>query len=435
MLLTTENANGTASPPELEEDVVKVRPMLRLMELPAPPFVSYTVAEPNGDGPREGEQPVLALFCYEEPDTDVTRFLAQMATGLVGRGVVLHIYARKAFTLDAPGAVIRVLGDGNEGGLLERVQQFTHRAVTAFLRQYQASPAPVTLMGCEWTAVPALSLLRGIKNLGTILSLHSLERQRSDLSSDLSRQIEEIEQNGLRIARMVLTHHEATPGLIHEWAPDFASRVVPARPQFALDDFSGAFDPAAIKARYNVGPVDPMILYVGDLSERYGPDLLLKAMPTVLKKHPQARLVVVGDGSLYWPLRVYSRYLLLDHAIRFPGHVEGAALNELVQAADLIVVPSRDSTPWWPVQAGWAAGRPIVATHEAAPELLEHERDCVLVYPEIPSCAWGIDHVLSNPAVAQSVAIQGARKLRERFGWDAVAAQVLEAMDVPARIE
>jgi len=38
-------------------------------------------------------------------------------------------------------------------------------------------------------------------------------------------------------------------------------------------------------------------------------------MPALLKNHKQARLIVVGDGGLYWPLRVYARYLLLEYAI------------------------------------------------------------------------------------------------------------------------
>src|SRR5206468_4389386 len=141
----------------------------------------------------------------------------------------------------------------------------------------------------------------------------------------------------------------------------------------AFPDFTKDVDPGHIKARYQIGPLDPTIVFVGDLNERYGPDILVKAMPAILKNHPQARLIVVGDGQLYWPLRVYTRYLLLEHAVRLVGSVEGQALNELVQAADIIAVPSRESTPWWPIQAAWASRRPVVATHEAAPTLLEHE--------------------------------------------------------------
>src|SRR5262249_20255850 len=153
--------------------------------------------------------------------------------------------------------------------------------------------------------------------------------------------------------------------------PECADRIVQVYQRFPVQNFESKLDPGAVKARYQVGPVDPTILYVGDLDERYGADLLLKAMPAVLKNHRQARLIMVGDGSLYWPLRVYTRYLLLEHAVRLAGHVEGQALYDLVRAADVIAVPSREPTPWWPILAGWAARRPLVATHNTAPGLLE----------------------------------------------------------------
>jgi phosphatidylinositol alpha-1,6-mannosyltransferase len=195
-----------------------------------------------------------------------------------------------------------------------------------------------------------------------------------------------------------------------------------------VEDFHSGIDAGAVKARYHVGPIDPLILYIGDLGERYGPDLLVKAMPAVLKRHPQARLVVVGGGDLYWPLRVYSRYLFLDHAVRLPGSVEGTALHELIQAADLIAVPSRQATPDWPVLAAWAARRPVVATHEAAPQLLVHDHDCVLVCPTVDACARGIDSLLSDPVRAHTLADNGHEKVASRFDWNGLATRVYELM-------
>jgi glycosyltransferase involved in cell wall biosynthesis len=317
-------------------------------------------------------------------------------------------------------------------GLLDGVQEFARRACNAFLEHFQGGPAPVTLMGCEWSTVPALSLLRGIKELRTILSLHSLERQRSDLSGEVSRQIEAIELAGLREAQAILAHEPAAADVARSLLPACAARLATPRQVFPAHHFDRELDPGQVKARYQVGPVDPTILCVGDLDDRYGQDLLVKAMPAVLKNHKQARLIVVGDGALYWPLRVYARYLLLEHAVRLPGPVEGEALYELIRAADLIAVPSRETTPWWPIQAAWAARRPVVATHQAAAGLLEHTQNSVLVYPNVPSCVWGVERVLADPELGRAIASRGSRQLEDRFGWSGVAAQVQELMGVPS---
>jgi glycosyltransferase involved in cell wall biosynthesis len=383
------------------------------------------------NGYYSDDQHALAVFCREAPDSLVGRFVGRLAGALARRRTPVHLFSPHAFPSDGDGVHVHALGEGGDGDLLQQVQDFTQRACNAFLRQFPAG-VPVTLIGFEWSAAPALSILHGVKNASTILSLHSLERQRSDMSSELSRKVEEIELSGLREARTVLMHEPATAEVAKYWVPECARRIVQARDLFPVQHFRSELDPGEIKARYQVGPVDPTILYVGDLEERYGPDLLVKAMPAVLKNHRQARLVVVGEGSLYWPLRVYARYLLLEHAVRLPGSVEGRALAELIQAADLVVVPSREPTPWWPVLAAWAAGRPVAATHTAAPGLLEHEQDSVLFYPSENSCVWGVERILFDADLRRTLACAGGAKLEERFGWGAVAAQVQELMGVLA---
>jgi glycogen(starch) synthase len=383
----------------------------------------------NGAAVEHDGRPVLALFCYEAPDGVVGQSVAGLASALARRQVAVHLFARHDFPAVAVNVTVHAVGESKEGDLLAQVREFTHRACNAFLQCFQAGQA-VTPLGHEWSAVPALSLLRGIKSLDTILLLHSLERQRSDMTGDLSRRIEEIEISGLREAKAIRVHDGGTAEVAKYWVPECAGRIGCLRRPFPTEKFRKSLDPGAVKARYQVGPVDPTILYLGDLDDRYGPDLLVKAMPPVLRNHPQARLVIVGDGNLYWPLRVYSRYLLLDHAVRLVGHLEDEQLHELIQASDLVVVPSREATPWWPIQAAWAARRPVAATHNAAPGLVEHERDCVLFHPNENSTVWGIERLLFDPDLGRALAERGADKLEERFGWNIVAEQVEELMGV-----
>jgi glycogen synthase len=370
--------------------------------------------------------PILAIVCYEEPGSVVGRFVGSMACALAERAVAVHIFARRDFDLEAQGVSTHPLGGGEPTDLAAGVEEFANRVAEAFGKCFDDESAPITLLGHEWSAVPAIMKLRGEKHAEFLLSLHSLERQRSDMTSDISKWIEAIELAGAREAKSLLVHDPATTEIIRTLASECNDRIAPVGAVFPASDFDGKLDPGSIKAQYNIAPLDPVILYVGDLDERYGPDLLVKALPAVLKNHNHAKLIVVGEGSHYWPLRVYTRYLLLEGAVRLVGHVEGQALRELIQAADVVVVPSRGETPWWPIQAAWAAGRPVVASHSAAPGLLEHEKDSVLVYPSENSVVWGIERVWFDPALRQTLAEHGRAKLEERFGWGRVAALVQE---------
>ncbi len=372
------------------------------------------------------------MFCFDAPDGFIGGCARRLIPALARRGTPVHVFARHAFET-ADDVIVHAVGECEGAGLMGQVDEFTHRAVNAFLRQFPADGPPVALMGFEWSAAPALSLLHGIREAPVIASFHSLERQRSDLGGDLARKIDEIERRALRESQTVLFHDPASAEIGKYWVPEVADRTVNARQPFAAAPFEGRLDPGAVKARFEIGPVDPTIVCVGDLSEPYGQDLLVKALPAILKNHPQARLVVVGDGALYWPLRVYARYLLLEHAVRLPGHLEGQALAELVAAADVVVVPSREQTPWWPVLAGWAAGRPVVATHHAAPGLASHEQDAVLCYPSENSLVWGVERVLFDAELRAGLAEKGRAALEERFGWNILAEQVQEIMGAAAR--
>lgn len=383
------------------------------------------------------DRPPIAVFCHEPPDSYIGGHVAQAVPALARRGRTVHLFSRYPFAIDEPRVRVHVVGPGNGSGtgtgpepvdLLEQVGEFNRRAGNAFMQAFAANE-PVAVLGYEWTSAQVLSLLKGLRNLPGVLSLHTLERQRSDLSSDISRKILAIEAEALQNASTLYVHEHATIEVARQWIPTCFERIVHARLLFPMANFESDLDPGAVKARYQVGPVDPMILFVGDLDERYGPDLLIKAMPALLRHHPQARLVIVGEGHLFWPMRVFTRYLLLEHAVRLVGHVVDRPMYDLVQAADLVAVPSREATPWWPIQAAWAARKPVVATHEAARTLTDHEKDSVLVYPSENSVVWGVERVLYDPELRQAIGKAGRQKLEERFGWNRSAEDLESVLD------
>jgi glycosyltransferase involved in cell wall biosynthesis len=424
-LRRSKNAEAVVQTTRLEQpEARQPEPSQPEKRQPEPPVRAEKLPEPDS-------KPSMSLFCYEEADSAVGRYLANLAGALARRDLAVHLFSRVEFPA-IEGVERHTVGVTEEGTILEQVQDFANRAFNAFLRRFPPGSRGIAAIGHEWTTAPVLSLLQSIRNLQTILAVQSLERQRSDMTSDLSKQIEEIEFAGLRQASKVLFHDGATAEVAKFWVPESAERSACTRPMFLPSKPAADFDAGAVKARYQIGPIDPTILYVGDFSEAYGPDLLMKAMPAILKNNKQARAVFVGDGALYWTLRVYSRYLLLDHAVRMPGSVEGQEMQELIQAADVIVVPSRESTPWWPILSGWAAGRPLVVSHNAAPGLVEHEKDGVLIYPSESSCTWGVERILFDPALGQRMGTQALEKLEQRFGWASQAEQILEMVAQPA---
>ena len=157
--------------------------------------------------------------------------------------------------------------------------------------------------------------------------------------------------------------------------------------------------------------MDPTILFVGDLSERYGPDMLIKAMPA------SSRTTRRRGWSSWATARCTGRCASTPATCcwstpcAWSGNVEGQALDELIQAADVIVVPSReaDAVVADPGRLGRPAGRWWPPT-TPRPGLLEHEQDSVLFYPSENSCVWGIERVLFDAELGRTIGRNGPRQ-------------------------
>lgn len=88
-------------------------------------------------------------------------------------------------------------------------------------------------------------------------------------------------------------------------------------------------------------PDDRLLLFAGRLAPEKGPDLLLEAMPRILRSRSAARLIFAGDGPMKDGLAARSRELGLEERVRFTGAVGAAVLGALYQVADLFLLPSR----------------------------------------------------------------------------------------------
>jgi glycosyltransferase involved in cell wall biosynthesis len=387
----------------------------------------------KGDGGTAGCAPgrttpgVLAAFCHEEPDSAVGSYLLHAAASLAARGVQVHVFCRSRLGAGEAGPNVHMheLGDGAGPDLIARAGGFAAKAREAFARQFGDQGANVPLLACEWSAAPVIAALRGSGPAArpAILSVHSLEPQRADLTSEVSQTIVEKEKEGLRACSTLLVHGAETGSMAKKLAPECAERLVYANDPFPVHEFEIDRDAGEIKARAEVGPTDPMVLFIGDLEERHGPDIVMKSVGCVLRNHPQARFVFVGEGWMQWPLRVHARYCLHQHAVRLVGHVGGLALRELIHAAEILAVPSRERTEDWEIQAGWSAGRAVMATHVAGDGLVTHDKDGLLIYPHESSCVWGLERLLRDHTFREMLGANGKARVRE-YSRERVAGQL-----------
>ncbi len=82
------------------------------------------------------------------------------------------------------------------------------------------------------------------------------------------------------------------------------------------------------------------ILYVGQLSEQKGPQLVLEAVPEVLQRFPDKKFVFLGKGRKKEALERKVKELGVEENVVFRGHVSKEEVKSRMKGADVVLSPS-----------------------------------------------------------------------------------------------
>jgi glycosyltransferase involved in cell wall biosynthesis len=158
-----------------------------------------------------------------------------------------------------------------------------------------------------------------------------------------------------------------------------------------------------------------VVLAVGRLVPQKGHDVAVRALPALLREHPRALLVVLGDGPERERLRKLAASLGVGRALHLPGHVPG--IGSWLERARVLVHPSRWEGFGLVSLEAMLAGRPVVATRvSSAPEIVIDGETGLLVPREDPhALATALAAVLGDGALARRLGEAGQRRAREEF--------------------
>jgi spore coat protein SA len=177
-----------------------------------------------------------------------------------------------------------------------------------------------------------------------------------------------------------------------------------------------------------------VILFVGRLSPKKGADILIRAMPEVARRHPEAALVLVG--SKWYGEDKISDYVAYVRALaaRSPvpvvttGFVNADEVHQWFFAGDIFVCASQWEEPLARVHyEAMAAGLPIITTARGGnPEVVAGKGNGVIVdRPESPAAfAEAINSLLSDSKRRSQMGATGRSMAEQQFGWSRVAADI-----------
>jgi len=181
-----------------------------------------------------------------------------------------------------------------------------------------------------------------------------------------------------------------------------------------------------VKKRFGMGPLDPMVLFAGRMTYQKGPDILIEAVPFVLRHYHNAKFIFAGDGHLKGAVENRARQLGVSHATRFIGHQNAWGLIDLFKACQCVCVPSRNEPFGIVILEAWSAHKPVVASEIGGPsEFVWHDVTGYKVRPSPDSIAWGIGTLFANFKHAEWMGHNGRFAVEKDFSWDVIAEHTL----------
>lgn len=170
------------------------------------------------------------------------------------------------------------------------------------------------------------------------------------------------------------------------------------------------------------------LAYIGVLDRRKGIDIFLDAIPKILSKFPELKILIIGNdehdsprGS--WEQWFRQTYPSIDTVKRvvFCGLVDNGEMEKIWNEISIVVVPSRYESFGYVVIESFAHGKPLLAARSGA--LPEVAMDgALLVEADNPSAiAGGAIELLSNPRLCQNLINRGKEIYQKYYTLECLA--------------
>jgi phosphatidylinositol alpha-1,6-mannosyltransferase len=177
----------------------------------------------------------------------------------------------------------------------------------------------------------------------------------------------------------------------------------------------------------------PLVVCVSRLVARKGQDALIRAMPAIRSRVPDAALLIVGDGPHRETLEKMGGEAPAG-SVAFAGQVSEDELPFYYRAGDVFAMPCRNRLGGLEVE-GWgnvfieaaACGRPVVVGDSggARESLVDGATGVLVDGTRIEEVAEAVAMLLAEPALAETMGKAGRARVEAQYTWPRAAARLV----------
>ena len=379
----------------------------------------------------------IAMFSWETLHSialgGVAVHVTELAAALQRKGHEVHVFTRPGY---GAGGIRQVDGVWHHwcphrlaSNLIDEVQDMCRSFAWHFCQTEDHIGHFDVVHAHDWLTSNAMVWIKQRRpDHRAFLTMHSTEYGRcgNHFWKGTSARVRDHERHGTYCADRVIAVSGALKGELM-WMynlPDWKCWVI--YNGVTAHKFDGWVDAGAVKAGWGIGPMDPTVLFMGRMTVQKGPDLLMEAVPGLLRHYPNAKFIFAGEGHLRGHLEHRARALGVQHAVRWYGYMPNRRAIEFLKACDVVCVPSRNEPFGIIVLEAWAAGKPVVASQAGGPgEFVWHNVNGLKIYPTVESVGWGLGTLFTNWEWARWMGRNGRIAAESAFSWDKIADDTL----------
>jgi glycosyltransferase involved in cell wall biosynthesis len=164
-----------------------------------------------------------------------------------------------------------------------------------------------------------------------------------------------------------------------------------------------------------------LVLFLGRLSVKKSPDLLLRAFAELSRRFAGTPMTVVFAGpdesGTKEKLEQLATQLGVRTKVQFAGPLFGEAKWEAYRDADVFVLPSQNENFGNTAAEAVAAGTPVVVTEQCGIAPLLADEAGLVVRHDDTALSNAMERILKEPEL-RSRLVAGCAKVTSRLGWD-----------------
>jgi glycosyltransferase involved in cell wall biosynthesis len=277
--------------------------------------------------------------------------------------------------------------------------------------------------GHDWMIYDALEKLN---DHTTIIGFHSTEKGRvGRIVGEISERIVEKERVAGEIADKVVTVSGVMKSEL-EGLYGFPPEKVHVVPNGSFtQDLEKDIDSGILKEEYGFDESEPLVMFLGRMEYQKGPDVLVEAMPHILNYRNDANFVMAGKGGMMEQVESKIRDFGISDKVKMAGYISEEEKLDLLNATDVVCIPSRNEPFGLVLFEAWAAGDAVVASNVGGlGENIDNFENGIKTRPDPQPLAWGTNFVIDDSGLVERLGRKGKKKLKE-FRWDRIARRIV----------